>query len=520
MSTLSPRAMFVVALVCCAVVSDALPPMLLPGGQDESLPAERPSALSSAPPAFACIEGALPGDSVVLPSSPMYNDVRLPFNLAYSDRYPGLIVRPTTAKQVQATVKCIGDDPSRPAFRVRGGGHSYAGFSAPQNGTILIDVGALNQTAVCMTNRDIDITSDGASIESASTQVIVGAGIRLGDLYDTLWDHSGLMVSAGTCRHVGAGGHGQGGGFGYISRTFGLFSDRIAGYSIVLANGELVNATASNYPDLYWALRGGGGGNFGVVTSFTLDPIVKMPSVVRFNGTAITLPKAAAKFFFDLQEVVPNMDPRLNMAASFAVDVGVQIDGHFVNGTEAELKALLSTCSALAKFDFKFYSGVYYKDLTYDNGPNQAPHGFIATSKWIYEDAPLPLTSFEKLFDAAVLHLKPFWGIQFHAYGKPSAVNQIAENATAFAFRDTLWSVQMAGNFKPSQRESHVAGFKAFRDVANEVFDTGAYRCYPDALLSADEYMGAYYRGNTDRLRQVKLLYDPNNMFKFEQSIV
>jgi FAD/FMN-containing dehydrogenase len=375
-------------------------------------------------------------------------------------------------------------------------------------------------------HRPFNGTADGCvtaaaceGVGTSVTRVTVGAGIRLGDLYDTLWDqHGGLMVSAGTCRHVGAGGHGQGGGFGYISRTYGLFSDRIVQYEIVLADGQLVNATAVSHPNLYWALRGGGGGNFGVVTSFVVDPIIHIPNVVRFNGTSIMFAGAAAELLFALQEVVPHMDPRLNMAVAFAIDVGVQIDGHFVNGSEAELKALLSSCEALAKFRFKFYNGKY-KELMNDGGPNQAPHGFIAASKWIYEGAALPLASFKKLFDAAVLHLKPFWGIQFHAYGAPSAVNRIASNATAFAFRDTLWSVQMASNFKPSQEESHVAGFKAFRTVANDVFDTGAYRCYPDALLSTHEYMDAYYRGNADRLRTLKLQYDPTSLFKFEQSI-
>jgi len=282
-----------------------------------------------------------------------------------------------------------------------------------------------------------------------------------------------------------------------------------------------VTANGSSHQDLFWALRGGGGGNFGVVTKYTIAGIVGMPRVVRFNGTMFKLidPKTSIpKLLHDLQLYVPSIGPRFNFAISVADDFAVRVDGHWVNGTEAELKALLAD-SPLKGFTLKFFEGEYY-DLMSDDGPNQNPHSFVATSKWIYEASPLPLSAFQALLAAADDHLEPFWGIQFHAYGAASAVNQIDTAATAFAFRDTLWSVQMAANFKAGpDQEKHIAGFEAFRKAADTIFDVGAYRCYPDTSLDRAAYMHAYYRTNADRLRKVKAAYDPDSLFTFEQSI-
>lgn len=289
---------------------------------------------------------------LVLPENPSYDTMRQPFNQYYGTRHPGLVVRPTTVPQVQAVVACLRSNNTNfntsttatttnvaaasVGFRVRGGGHSYGGFSTPTNGSVLLDLGRM--TAVI----GADTTTGMVEVES---------GIRLGDLYDALWREHGLMVSAGTCRHVGAGGHGQGGGFGYISRTYGMFSDSLVAFEVVLPNATVVTANGSSHQDLFWALRGGGGGNFGVVTKYTIAGIVGMPRVVRFNGTMFKLidPKTSIpKLLHDLQLYVPSIGPRFNFAISVADDFAVRVDGHWVNGTEAELKASQKTLSHLS----------------------------------------------------------------------------------------------------------------------------------------------------------------------------
>lgn len=124
---------------------------------------------------------------------------------------------------------------------------------------------------------------------------------------------------------------------------------------------------------------------------------------------------------------------------------------------------------------------------------------------------------------AADEQLSPFWGLQFHAYGAPCAVNRLPANATAFAHRNTVWSLQAASNIHPNasaaQRADDLARFQKFHALASQILDSGACRCYPDIFLNSSSYMAAYYASNAARLCTVKRAIDPENAFQFEQSI-
>ena len=160
-----------------------------------------------------------------------------------------------------------------------------------------------------------------------------------------------------------------------------------------------------------------------------------------------------------MQLYVPNLDARFNFAISIAVGFVVVIDGHWV-GAKDELTQLLAS-GPLSSVKFNFYEGDYYDLITNDpNSPDQVPHEFVASSHWIMQDKTLTLLQFELLMSALDLHLLPFWGIQFHAYGSPCAVNQVMENATAFAYRSALWSIQVAANFKDEDSAKAQEGFE------------------------------------------------------------
>jgi FAD/FMN-containing dehydrogenase len=131
------------------------------------------------------------------------------------------------------------------------GGHSFAGYSCRRG--IVIDVTPM------------------ASVVVAGGVAQVGAGVRLGDLYERLGAH-GLTVPAGTCPSVGIGGLALGGGHGILGRAWGLTLDHLLGAQVVLADGRVVVCDEQHHPDLFWALRGAGAGNFGVVTSFSFQP--------------------------------------------------------------------------------------------------------------------------------------------------------------------------------------------------------------------------------------------------------
>jgi len=168
----------------------------------------------------------------------------LVYNERYAHVHPLAVVRPRGPNDVQAVVRWG----RRRGVRVipRSGGHSYAGWSTGAG--LVIDVSQMSAISV------------------GSGSVTVGAGARLIDVYDAV-ARAGAGIAAGSCPTVGITGLTLGGGVGVLTRAWGLTSDQLTNVDIVTADGELRHCDANSEPDLFWALRGGGGGNFGVVTA-------------------------------------------------------------------------------------------------------------------------------------------------------------------------------------------------------------------------------------------------------------
>ncbi len=194
---------------------------------------------------FQQLAGQLRG-SVVLPGHARYNQARLVFDTRFDAIKPRAVVFCESLADVQRTVRWA----RRHSVRIvpRSGGHSYGGYSTTTG--VVVDVSRLNW-----------ITLD------RHGHAVIGAGARLIDVYAHLAQF-GRTVPGGSCPTVGIGGLTLGGGVGFASRKFGLTCDNLLEATVVLADGSAVVCNASRYPDLYWALRGGGGGNFGIVTRF------------------------------------------------------------------------------------------------------------------------------------------------------------------------------------------------------------------------------------------------------------
>src|SRR5437870_6633542 len=197
---------------------------------------------------------------VVLPSSSAYDQARLLFDTRFDTVMPRAIVFCESTADVQRTVRWAREH----AVRIvpRAGGHSYGGYSTTTG--VIVDVSRLN-----------GITLD------PDRRAIVGAGARLIDVYQKLALH-GRTVPAGSCPTVGIAGLALGGGVGFASRKYGLTCDNLLEATVVLADGSAVVANAHAHSDLYWALRGGGGGNFGIVTrlAFRTNPA---PAVCTYS---------------------------------------------------------------------------------------------------------------------------------------------------------------------------------------------------------------------------------------------
>src|SRR5918996_5740939 len=186
---------------------------------------------------------------VFLPRSPGFNRERLVYNTRYDGVRPDAVVQPLDTRDVQAVVRWA----DRFGVRLvpRSGGHGYAGYSTTANG-VVVDLRRLR------------------GIRIANGRATVGAGARLIDVYARL-ARRGLVVPAGSCPSVGIAGLALGGGHGLSGRRFGLTADNLLAATIVTADGRALRVDADTNEDLYWACRGGGGGNFGIVTSLTFQ---------------------------------------------------------------------------------------------------------------------------------------------------------------------------------------------------------------------------------------------------------
>ncbi len=203
------------------------------------------SSVSSASGVWSQLAAQLSG-SVVLPGQNDYEGLRRVYNTRFDHIKPVAVVRCTTAQDVQATLAFARTQ--QLAIVPRSGGHGYAGYSATEG--IVLDLGQMN------------------SIRIGPGTAIIGAGAKLVDIYDQL-GAQGVGIPAGSCPTVGIGGLTLGGGIGIVDRAYGLTCDNLLAAEVVLADGRIIQCDADNHPDLFWALRGGGGGNFGVVTRFT-----------------------------------------------------------------------------------------------------------------------------------------------------------------------------------------------------------------------------------------------------------
>ncbi len=197
---------------------------------------------------FADLDAAMSG-SVVMPSAPNYLTTCQLFDPIYDSQRPLAVVQPATVADVATAVKFAAAHTS--TFAARAGGHSYVGASGGDQG-IQLDMRKLNTV----------------KYNSTTKTVVVGAGARLYNVHAAL-DPFGRTLATGTCPTVGVSGLTLGGGLGFEHRLYGLTTDALQSIRVVLANGSIVTASATQNSDLFWACRGGGGGNFGIVTSFT-----------------------------------------------------------------------------------------------------------------------------------------------------------------------------------------------------------------------------------------------------------
>jgi hypothetical protein len=435
---------------------------------------------------------SITGD-VVQRGSSGYNTARLVYDTRYDGISPQAIVFCESRADVQKTVRWA----RKHAVHIvpRGGGHSYGGYSTTSG--VVVDVSRIHAVSV-----------------SSSGRAAVGAGAKLLDVYTALAAR-GRMIPGGTCPTVGIAGSTQGGGIGVSARRFGLTCDNLVEATVVLADGSVVVASPSEHSDLFWALRGGGGGNFGIVTRFVFGS----HAVGNVATYSMEWPWSDAKRVIQAwQSFAPHAPDALFSVLNVNAAGGathITSAGQFF-GSESALRTLLSplvnagTPSRFATTTRTFLGAVHYFG---GGGGGRATFG----AKSSIANAPLSSAGIDVLIHqleargntpGSGIVLLDSWG---------GAINRVPKAKTAFVHRDALFSLQYLTYWSGGAAAANLAWLRGCHAALRPHVSPYAYQNYIDPELSS--WPNAYYGSNLPRLKQVKRKYDPHNVFHFRQSI-
>jgi FAD/FMN-containing dehydrogenase len=482
----------------------------LAAGALAGLPALAAAGSAADDPRLRELERELDGD-VVTPSDPKYARARLAENTRFDAVKPLAIAFPESVADVQKAVRWARKYDVRLA--ARSGGHSYGGYSTTRG--LVLDLSRL------------------AAVQPAANGTArIGGGALLIDVYDRLAS-AGRILPGGSCSTVGIGGLALGGGVGFASRKHGTTSDNVVGLRIVTADGRALTCSPSENADLYWACRGGGGGNFGVVADFTFRTY-PVSGVTTFS---IAWPWANARAVVqEWQRWAPDTPDGLfsvlNLHVARGAPPGIAAAGQFF-GSESELRTLLRPLVGTGAPTLVSVVARSYMEAVFHWAacgsvaachPAGTPGGRVprATFKAKSRYALGPISAAG--VDAIVRALEGGssvpglvgGGVLLDSYG--GAINRVPAAATAFVHRTARFSLQFSAYWAPGTRSApSLDWLDRFYRAAVPFLSAFAYQNYIDPDLATWKH--AYYGANLARLVQVKRRFDPTNVFRFAQSI-
>lgn len=475
-------------------------------------PSSGPSAPPSGtagPPDWAALRSRIEGE-LVLPSDARYEQVRLLYNTRFDAIRPQAIARCTSSADVRECL--LFTRRYAVPLAIRSGGHSYAGYSTGTG--LVIDTRAMN------------------GVEVRSGEVRVGAGAQLIDVYSALAG-KGVGIPAGSCPSVGIAGLTLAGGLGVLTRAWGLTCDDLVEAEVVTADGTVRTCDERHDADLFWALRGGGGSSFGIVTSLTLRtrPIERLAlAFVRWD------PSAARTVIAAWQKWVAAAPNELWSNVHLTTGATPEIAVHATHtGAQTQLASALDDLvgqvgsapsyrevGALAYADAMLLeAGCLGKSVAQCHLRGDTPEGALGRETYagssVVIERPLDAGGVDAI--ASALSTDGISALIVDALG--GTVAQVAPDATAFPHRRALASIQIIASW-PSDAPAATADTRRgalgrYRDLLRSKIGTGAYVGYIDPDLPG--WQAAYFGANYARLQQVKARYDPDDLFAYAQSI-
>lgn len=469
--------------------------------------------MRNALPGLAAFEAAIEG-AVVLAWSPDYERVRGPAWAQFEDVRPEAAVLCATPADVAEAVAF--------ARRVeleavaRSGGHCFAGRSSTPG--ILIDLSSM---------RSVNVT-DGIAT--------VGAGALLGEIYERL-DTFGLTIAAGACPTVGIAGLTLGGGLGILGRRYGLTSDQLVGAEVVLADGRIVDCDEHQDADLFWSLRGAGGGQFGIVTSFVFRT-VPADDLTCFK---LIWPYARAAAAIEAwQAWAPHAPDEL--AASLLVNAAGNLEAPVVTlfgamlGAEAETARMLdqlivrlgadpasATLDQTSHRNAKRFLAEQAPGAEQQDGTTQVEHSrpSLMLSKSEFFRRPLPPETIAALVDAFTAARVTGQARELDFTPWAGAYNRVRPEATAFAHRGETFllknAIVLEADASKRERDTARSWLTRSWSLVHQYGSGAVFPNFPDPDLT--DWATAYHGANYERLSRVKARYDPDNVFRFHQSL-
>lgn len=429
---------------------------------------------------------------VVRPGDSEYEAARVCFNRLYP-HYPAAIVFCAGAEDVVNAVKWARQEDI--ALRARSGGHGLEGWSSVDGG-LVIDVSRMK----------------GVEIDTASRTATVQTGLTQKEAVETLGQR-GFLIPTGSEGSVGLGGVVPGGGLGLLTRSLGLACDHLLAAEIVVADGpdsaKVIEVDEERHPDLLWAWRGGGGGNFGIATSYTVQ-LHELPEVEMLIATWAGHGDLG-ELFSTWQRDAPVADERVGSVLEVNPET-VELTALMLGGSRDELSRELEGLLAIGDPKLDFVEGAWPTVFdSADRAPDLPNWKFYSQ----FVKRPFPDEAIDVIGRYAATAPSEVSNFFCSSFG--GAVRRDPPGGSAFPHRDALFYCEPGAGWAEPELNAKALGWVA--DFARELspYVDGAYVNVPN--VAASDWEREYYGSNYQRLREVKAAYDPANVFRFEQSV-
>jgi FAD/FMN-containing dehydrogenase len=441
---------------------------------------------------------------IIRPSDADYDDTRAIWN-AMIDKHPALIARAINSDDVIEAVNFARDNDLR--LSVRGSGHNVAG-NAVCDGCLMIDLSLM---------KDIRVDLDSGTVSAQP-------GVVFGEMDQATQPH-GMAVPGGIVSETGIAGLTLGGGFGWLTRKYGFTSDSLISAKVVTADGRLVTASETENSDLFWGIRGGGG-NFGIVTSFKyqlrpvgpevlagliIHPLEAAGDVLRFfrDFTASTPEELGALAVFRLAPPAPFIPEELHGKPVLALIVS------YIGDVEEGERVV----QPLRDFGSPIFDGIQPKQFSAHNSSLDAgqPNGmhYYWKSEYATEIAD---DAIETLVDYAAKMTSPYTRLAvFHLGG---AIKHYDEQAMAVSHRNAEYIIAInTGWADPQDTKEQIQWTRDLWTAMRPFSSGGVYVNFLSDDDGEDRVRAAYGAAKYDRLVQLKRKYDPQNLFRMNKNI-